>query len=100
MAVSWRLTARSANLDWDLWLGPAKQRPYSTRHYPGNWRRFWEYGSGTFGDMACHVMDLPFWALNLRYPTAVAAKGRKCIRMEHPSWVEATFDFPRRVSGR
>ena len=51
-----------ANLDWDLWLGPAKERSYCGSIHPGNWRRFWEYGSGTFGDMACHVMDLPFWA--------------------------------------
>src|SRR5262245_51519657 len=67
--------APPANLDWDLWLGPAKQRPYSPGIHPHDWRRFWEYGSGTFGDMACHVMDLPFWTLNLRHPAAVSAEG-------------------------
>lgn len=85
-----------ANLDWDLWLGPAKQRPYSPNIHPGNWRRFWEYGSGTFGDMACHVMDLPFWALNLRYPTAVACEGPEVHPDGAPSWVKATYDFPAR----
>ncbi|MEM7311847.1 MAG: Gfo/Idh/MocA family oxidoreductase, partial [Planctomycetota bacterium] len=49
-----------AKLDWDLFLGPAPDRPYSPGVHPGNWRRFWDYGSGTFGDMACHIMDLGF----------------------------------------
>lgn len=83
-----------ANLDWDLWLGPAKQRPFCTQIHPANWRRFWEYGSGTFGDMAAHVMDLPFWALGLRYPTAVEATGPEVHPDGAPSWVLATYDFP------
>ena len=53
--------AAPASLHWDLWLGPAPARPYSPGIHPANWRRFWDYGSGTLGDMACHVMDLPFW---------------------------------------
>jgi predicted dehydrogenase len=83
-----------ANLDWDLWLGPARQRPYSPNIHPANWRRFWEYGSGTFGDMACHVMDLPFWALNLRHPTAVSAEGPELHPDGAPSWCKATYEFP------
>ncbi len=82
------------NLDWDLWLGPAKARPYSTNIHPGNWRRFWEYGSGTFGDMACHVMDLPFWALNLRYPISVACEGPEVHLDGAPAWAKATYEFP------
>ena len=69
-----------ANLDWNLWLGPAQERPYSPNIHPANWRRFWDYGSGTFGDMACHIMDLPFWALELRHPTSVTCEGRSRIR--------------------
>ena len=68
-------TPTPKTLDWDLWLGPAKSRPYCDNIHPANWRRFWEFGSGTFGDMACHVMDLPFWALDLRHPSSVAATG-------------------------
>ncbi|MBI3874764.1 MAG: Gfo/Idh/MocA family oxidoreductase [Verrucomicrobia bacterium] len=85
-----------ANLDWDLWLGPAKERPYSPSIHPANWRRFWEYGSGTFGDMAAHVMDLPFWALKLRYPTAVQCEGPEVHPDGAPSWVKAEYDFPAR----
>jgi predicted dehydrogenase len=85
-----------ANLDWDLWLGPARERPYSPKIHPADWRRFWEYGSGTFGDMACHVMDLPFWALNLRHPTAVAAEGPERHPDGCPSWCKATYEFPAR----
>jgi predicted dehydrogenase len=82
-----------ANLDWDLWLGPAEQRPYSPNIHPANWRRFWEYGSGTFGDMACHIMDLPFWALELRHPSAVTCEGPEVDPVGTPGWVKATYEF-------
>jgi predicted dehydrogenase len=85
-----------ANLDWDLWLGPAKERPFSPAIHPANWRRFWEYGSGTFGDMAAHVMDLPFWALGLRYPTSVVAEGPPVHPDGTPAWVLARYEFPAR----
>lgn len=85
-----------ASLNWDVWLGPATQRDYCDGIHPGNWRRFWEYGSGTFGDMACHVMDLPFWALNLRYPTSVACEGPALHPDGAPAWTKCDFDFPAR----
>jgi predicted dehydrogenase len=83
-----------AHLDWDLWLGPARYRPYSPNIHPANWRRFWEYGSGTFGDMACHVMDLPFWALELRHPLTVTCEGPEVHPVGAPEWVKATYEFP------
>lgn len=86
-------TPAPATLDWDLWLGPARERPHSTGIHPANWRRFWEFGSGTFGDMACHVMDLPFWALNLRHPKSVACEGPAPHPDGAPSWTKATYDF-------
>jgi predicted dehydrogenase len=64
-----------AGLDWELWLGPAKERPYHSTYVPFNWRRWWDFGGGTLNDMACHHMDLPFWALGLKHPTKVSAKG-------------------------
>jgi len=82
-----------ANLDWDLWLGPAEKREYCDGVHPANWRRFWEYGSGTFGDMACHVMDLPYWALGLRYPKRITAEGPPVDAVGAPSWVKCQFDF-------
>lgn len=84
-----------ANLDWDLWLGPARQRPYCENVHPANWRRFWEYGSGTFGDMACHVMDLPFWALDLKSPSSINASGPELHPDGAPAWCQASYEFPR-----
>jgi predicted dehydrogenase len=82
------------HLDWDLWLGPAPQRPYSPNLHPANWRRFWEYGSGTFGDMACHIVDLPFWALDLRHPTSVTCEGPEVHPDGAPNWTKAIYQFP------
>ena len=62
-------------LDWDLWLGPAPYRPYHPCYCPGSWRGWWDFGNGTMGDFGCHYIDLPFWALGLRYPTSVEASG-------------------------
>lgn len=85
-----------ANLNWDCWLGPAKKRPFCDGIHPANWRRYWEYGSGTFGDMAAHIMDLPFWALDLRYPISVACQGPKPHPDGCPAWVTADYEFPAR----
>ncbi len=82
------------NVDWELWLGPAKERPYCEGIHPFNWRRFWEYGSGTFGDMACHIMDLPFWALGLTKPDAVRATGPEVHPDGAPAWCLCQYDFP------
>ncbi len=64
-----------SNLHWDLWLGPAPERPYDPVYLPQEWRRWWDFGGGTLADMGCHYIDLPFWALNLRYPLTVEAQG-------------------------
>ena len=53
------------NLDWDLWLGSAPERPYSDKYSPHNWRGWYDFGAGALGDMACHIMDPAFWALKL-----------------------------------
>ncbi len=58
-------------LDWDLWLGPAKETPYTPEMHPFNWRGWWQYGTGALGDMGCHLIDIPFRVLGLKYPTAV-----------------------------
>ncbi|MDR0327162.1 MAG: Gfo/Idh/MocA family oxidoreductase, partial [Planctomycetaceae bacterium] len=62
-----------ANIDWDTWLGPAPERPYHPQYFGGSWRCFWAFGNGTLGDMACHHMDLSFWALFLDVPKTVEA---------------------------
>lgn len=61
-----------ANLNWDVWLGPAPTRPYKAGAYHRfHWRGWWDFGCGALGDMACHTMDGLFWALNPGYPRAV-----------------------------
>ncbi len=58
-------------LNWDLWLGPAKKRAYNPAFLPFNWRGWWEYGTGALGDMGCHILDPVFRILPIKYPDAV-----------------------------
>lgn len=58
-------------LDWDLFIGPAKFRPYHSAYHPWSWRGWWDFGTGALGDMACHVMHPIFTAMKLTYPTKV-----------------------------
>ncbi|MDH5399403.1 MAG: Gfo/Idh/MocA family oxidoreductase [Cyclobacteriaceae bacterium] len=57
------------DLNWDLWLGPAPQIPYTPNLHPFNWRGWWDYGTGALGDVGCHLIDIPFRTLGLMYPT-------------------------------
>ncbi|MAG93897.1 MAG: oxidoreductase [Planctomycetaceae bacterium] len=86
-----------ATLSWDLWLGPAPERPFAPgRYHPGQWRRWWTFGQGTLGDMACHYMDLPFWALKLRHPTRCEAEGPEVHPETCPLGLKVRYDFPKR----
>lgn len=85
-----------AGLDWDLWVGPAPMRPYHSAYVPFHWRKWWDFGGGALNDMACHHMDLPFWALDLRHPTRVSAEGPKVHAETAAPWVIVTYDFPAR----
>src|SRR5262245_58350755 len=69
-------------LDWELWLGPAKERPYHPTYLPFNWRGWAEFGTGGLGDMACHIVDPIFWALELTHPTTVEAFGEPKVNPE------------------
>ncbi len=84
------------NLHWDLWLGPAPERPYNPAYVPANWRKYWDFGGGNMADMACHHMDLPFWALGLRHPTTVAAEGPAVDPEGCPAGLQVRFEFPAR----
>ncbi|APZ95225.1 Gfo/Idh/MocA family protein [Fuerstiella marisgermanici] len=82
-------------LSWDLWLGPAPERPYvAGRYHPAQWRRFWDFGQGTLGDMACHFMDLPFWALDLKHPTHCEAEGAEVNEEMCPTGLVVRYKFP------
>lgn len=86
-----------ATLDWDLWLGPAPVRPFAVgRYHPAQWRKWWDFGQGTLGDMGCHYMDLPFWALDLKHPTHVSAEGPAVHPETAPLGLIVRFKFPAR----
>jgi predicted dehydrogenase len=86
-----------AHLDWDLWLGPAPERPYRDKAYAHfNWRGWWDFGTVALGDMACHMMDAAFWGLGLGYPTAVEAEGEPLHPESGPAWMTVRLQFPAR----
>jgi len=89
-------TAAPASLDWNLWLGPTAERPYSEGVHPFNWRKFWDYGTGALGDFGCHYMDLPHWALDLRGPSAVEAEGPPFDPVTTPEWCIVKYEHPAR----
>ncbi len=83
------------NLHWDLWLAGAPARPYGDNAYhPFKWRGWWDFGSGALGDMACHTLNLPFAALDLRDPIAVQAESSGHNGDCYPKWSIISFDFP------
>jgi predicted dehydrogenase len=61
-------------LDWKLWLGPVKERPYHPLYAPIFWRGWLDFGTGALGDMGCHILDPSFWALKLGNPISVQAE--------------------------
>lgn len=64
-----------ADLAWNLWLGPAPERPYGEGYHPFDWRGWWDFGTGALGDMGCHILDMPVWALEPGTPTRVSAEA-------------------------
>ena len=60
-----------ATLDWNEWIGPAPTRPFHPTYHPGRWRAWWDFGTGSLGDMGCHILDPVFGALDLKYPASV-----------------------------
>jgi predicted dehydrogenase len=82
-------------LDWESWIGPAPMRPYAVGAYHDfRWRGWWDFGTGSLGDMACHTCNLPFMALNMRNPTAVEATSSPNNHDSYPQMSKITFDFP------
>ena len=85
------------DLDWDLWLGPAPERPFNEVYVPGpKWYRWWDFGNGTMSDLGSHWNDLPFWALDLRAPLTVEAFGPEPHPEIAPASMRAVYEFPAR----
>jgi len=94
-----------ANLDWDVWLGPAPMRPYRGPqpgqkygvYHPFVWRGWWDFGCGALGDMACHTMDCLFAALDPGHPAAVEPVAMTPMNDESfPNSTVIRWEFPRR----
>jgi predicted dehydrogenase len=84
-------------LDWDMWLGPAAMRPYSSAYLPFDWRAFFDFGSGALGDIACHLLGSVHMALRLGAPTSIEAvhqEGKNACTF--PKRSETHFQFPAR----
>ena len=82
-----------ATLDWDKWLGVAAERPFigGGWYHPGNWRKRLDFGTGTFGDMGCHIYDPVFKALALTYPLSVKSSG--AAPNEHSWATDANVEY-------
>ncbi len=82
------------NLHWELWLGPAPEIAYGDGYHPFAWRGWWDFGTGALGDMACHTMNMPFMALNLRDPISVEAETSGHNKESYPKWSVIRYEFP------
>ena len=81
-------------LNWDLWLGPAAERPFSDVYVPGpKWYRWWDFGNGTMSDLGSHWNDLPFWALKLHAPLSVEADGPPPHPDIAPASMSVTYEY-------
>lgn len=101
-----------ASLDWDLWLGPARWRPFKAEwpeqaapnsrrakgkvYHPFVWRGWQDFGTGALGDMACHTANMPFRALKLGYPTEIEAESSGINKESYPLTSKIRFQFPAR----
>jgi predicted dehydrogenase len=93
-----------STLDWDLWLGPIQERPYNPIYAPVGWRGWRDFGTGALGDMGCHIIDHPVWALGLGAPNMVEARttidgsvlGGKPNWETYPVASIITYEFPAR----
>ena len=84
-------------LDWEVWLGPATMRPYSSAYVPFNWRGWFDFGTGAFGDAMCHSLGSANMALRLGAPTSVEVIKRDSRNpYTFPKKTVTRFDFPAR----
>ncbi len=84
-----------SNLKWQLWLGPVGDHDFTADYHPANWRKYWAFGGGTTADMACHFMDLPFWALDLKAPSRLRADGPEPDTFGAPRGMTTEYWFER-----
>lgn len=83
-------------LDWDLWLGPAPERPYHSAYHPWTWRNWLDFGTGLLGDLGCHKLSTVFKALQLGHPVSVEASATKLSSETYPLGEIVRYEFPAR----
>jgi len=81
-------------LNWNQWIGPAPYRPYHPAYHPFKWRGWWDFGTGALGDMGAHILDQPFWALDLDFPDTVVATSTPYSDETYPQASIVTWTFP------
>ncbi len=101
LAYEWKQRPRETmpvpeGLNWDLWLGPARSRPYHNAYAPVTWRLWHDFGVGSLGDYACHHLDPAFQALRLGYPSTIEAASYGAGEETYPTASLVYFDFPSR----
>jgi predicted dehydrogenase len=84
------------HVHWDLFLGPAQERPYNRVYHPFSWRGWWDFGTGALGDMACHTGNMAFMACKLGYPTSAWAEAGDLNPETCPTWARVVLEFPSR----
>ncbi len=85
-----------STLNWDLFIGPAKMRPYHRAYHPFVWRGWWDYGTGALGDMACHIIHPIYHALNLGYPDSIQSSSTVVLPDCAPHAERVRYTFPAR----
>jgi predicted dehydrogenase len=85
-----------STMQWDLWLGPAPNRPYHPAYAPFRWRGWWDFGTGALGDIGCHALDPVFRALKLGHPESVEASSTRVNDETYPLASIVTYQFPAR----
>ena len=89
------VSAVPGTLNWDLWLGPQKTRPFWSEYLPKKWRAVYDFGSGMLGDWGCHTMDTPVWSLDLDSPTKIDCIQReKSLEGIIPTRSHVKYTFP------
>jgi predicted dehydrogenase len=83
-------------LDWDLFIGPARMREYHPEYHPWIWRGWWDFGTGALGDMGCHLLDVPNFALKLGMPVAFQASSSLVNTESAPVSAKVSYKFPAR----
>ncbi len=87
-----------SGLDWEIWQGPAPERPFNNNRYTYGWRWMWDYGTGDMGNDGVHDLDIARWGLGVKFPSEVQCTADKLVFagdiQETPDTQVATFRFP------